>query len=123
MRQPEGQLWPLPKGVMTDLLAEFRQMFQADSARIISPIGKTMFLIVGHLRNTKDDPGQWVDHNGKAKDWDYTLESCIASGDTMEMLVSSAERYKALLDARPSRCKVARIPTQSRQNVGINVGI
>ena len=77
------------------LVRRFVRMFKCDTARITSPLGKH-FLIIGHNRNTKDDPGVWTDENGNRKDWDYVNEQVIASGDTEAELVASAKHYKKL---------------------------
>ena len=77
------------------LVRRFVRMFKCDTARITSLLGKH-FLIIGHNRNTKDDPGVWMDENGNRKDWDYVNEQVIASGDTEAELVASAKHYKKL---------------------------
>lgn len=77
------------------LVRRFIRMFKCDTARITSPLGKH-FLIIGHNRNTKDDPGVWMDEHGNRKDWDYVQEQVAASGDTDAELVASAKRYKQL---------------------------
>lgn len=74
---------------------KFIRMFRCDTARISCP-GETMFLIIGHKRNTKDAPGQWVDENGNHKDWEYTAEQVVASGKTEKELINSAKCYKIL---------------------------
>lgn len=80
----------------TDLIKRFRQMFpEADAARIIA-VGGKLFLVLGYNRNTKDDPGQWVDQDGKGRDWDYVHAETVASGDTEADLIASAEYYKRL---------------------------
>lgn len=77
------------------LVRRFVRMFKCDTARITSPLGKH-FLIIGHNRNTKDNPGVWRDENGNRQDWDYVQEQVIASGDTEAELVASAKHYKKL---------------------------
>lgn len=77
------------------LVRRFVRMFKCDTARITSPLGKH-FLIIGHNRNTKDDPGAWMDEKGNRRDWDYVQEQVIASGDTEAELVASAKHYKKL---------------------------
>jgi hypothetical protein len=67
----------------------------ADEARISTPAGK-MFLVLGYKRHTKDDPGQWVDQDGNALDWEHLHEETVASGETEEELVSSAKHHKRL---------------------------
>lgn len=96
MSKISKQTWPLPAVDVNRLVRRFRRMFKADAARLSSPLGKTIFLIIGFNRNTKDDPGQWVDQDGKVKNWDYVQESCIASGDTVDDLIASAKHYKRL---------------------------
>lgn len=81
--------------MMRRLVRRFVRMFKCDAARITSPLGKH-FLIIGHNRNTKDDPGVWTDELGNRRDWDYVHEQVIASGDTEADLIASAKRYKAL---------------------------
>lgn len=77
------------------LVRRFVRMFKCDTARITSHLGKH-FLIIGHNRNTKDDPGVWTDGNGNRRDWDYVKEQVIASGGTEAELVASAKHYKKL---------------------------
>ena len=86
------------------LARAFRRMFKCDTARISSPLGKTKFLIIGHNRSTKEDGGvSWRDENGRRMDWDYVLETCVASGDTEAALMGSARRYKELLGISMAR--------------------
>lgn len=79
------------------LTDKFKRMFEADSARITAPLRKTMFLIIGHKRNTIDDKGRWVDNDGKPVEFDYVAETCIASGDSVDELLASAAHYKRML--------------------------
>ena len=79
---------------MMSLIKYFRRMFDCDTVRISQPI-KIMFLIIGHKRNTKDDPGQWI-RDGEPFDFDYTAEKTIASGKTKKELIASAKEYKRL---------------------------
>lgn len=72
---------------------KFIKMFQCDSARI-SDINGKLFLIIGHKRNTKDDPGQWIDEKGEIRHWDYLLEQVVASGKSAKELMASAKQYK-----------------------------
>jgi hypothetical protein len=74
----------------------FVQMFGCDAARITNPLGVQMFLIIGHLRNTKQDEGQWI-RNGEPFDFDYLQEQVIASGTTIKELFKSARAYKRML--------------------------
>jgi len=90
------QTWPLSPVTVERLVRLFRRMFKADTARLSSPLGETIFLIIGFNRNTKDDSGQWFDQSGNVLNWDYVQESCIASGDTVSELIASAKRYKRL---------------------------
>ena len=96
MTEASPQTWPLPAVDVNRLVRRFRRMFKADAAWLTSPLGKTIFLIIGFNRNTKEDPCQWVDQDGKVKNWDYVQESCIASGDTVGDLIASAKHYKRL---------------------------
>lgn len=78
------------------LVRRFRRMFpKADEARITMPAGK-MFLVLGYKRNTKDDPGQWVDQDGNERDWQYLHEETVASGETEAELIACAKHYKRL---------------------------
>lgn len=81
----------------SELADECKQYVTCDTARISKPLddGK-MFLIVGFNRSTKDDEGQWVDQDGERIDFDYVLESCIASGHTKEELIASTKEYVKL---------------------------
>ncbi|KKN21876.1 hypothetical protein LCGC14_0921050 [marine sediment metagenome] len=72
----------------------FIRMFKCDTARITQP-GKRMFLVIGHRRSTKDDPGQW-ERNGESYDFEYIAEQVIASGDNEAELLASAKEYKRL---------------------------
>lgn len=56
-----------------------------------------MFVVAGWDRNTKDDLGQWF-CDGKAVDFSYLEERCIASGRTEDELIASVEHYKKLLN-------------------------
>lgn len=76
----------------------FRRLFRADAARISSPLGERLFLIIGTKRNTRQDQGRWVNEKGEFVDWDYLLESCVASGEDLSELVENAKYYKGLLD-------------------------
>ncbi len=96
MTKTSPQTWPLPAVDVNRLVRRFCRMFKADTARLSAPLKKTIFLIIGFNRNTKDDPGQWVDQDGKVKNWNYVQESCIASGDTVDELIASAKHYKRL---------------------------
>lgn len=87
---------PFEAVVVERLECLFKRMFKSDTARLSSPLGGTVFLIVGNIRNTRDDEGMWVDQKGKRRDWDYVAEECIASGDTVMDLVRSARRYRRL---------------------------
>lgn len=74
----------------------FARLLKSDSARICRPGGGDMFLIIGYRRNTRDDPGVWVDGDGLRKDWDYTQEATVASGRTVRELIASAKHYQRL---------------------------
>lgn len=77
------------------ILRLFKRMFpDADSVRIVTPNGK-LFLILGKERNTRDDVGgTWHDSQGRVKHFDYMQETTVASGETLERLVESAEFYR-----------------------------
>lgn len=55
-----------------------------------------MFLVLGHKRHTRDDPGQHIDQDGNACDWEYLCEKTVASGKTTAELIASAKHYKRL---------------------------
>ena len=82
-----------------ELSSKCMKIIECDTARI-SKVCDTLFLIIGFNRNTKDDPGQWVEikENGtrENRDWDYINENTVASGKTEKELISSAEEYKRL---------------------------
>ena len=78
------------------LSAKCMKIIECDTARI-SKYDK-LFLIIGFNKNTKDDPGQWVDENGNKKDWDYVQEKVVANGETEEELIKSAEEYQRLCE-------------------------
>ena len=96
MTKTSKQTWPLPAVDVNRLVRRFCRMLKSDAARLTSPLGKTIFLIIGENRNTKDDEGQWIDQDGKVRNWDYVRESCVASGDTVDELIASAKHYKRL---------------------------
>lgn len=81
------------------LSSKCREIIECDVARI-SNLGGKLFLIIGFNRNTKDDPGvniqQFEDGSQIEKDWDYVAERVVASGETEEELIESAEYYKKL---------------------------
>ena len=79
-----------------ELIIYFKKLFKCDSARISSPLGERKFLIIGNKRNTREDPGVWIDGDGTERHWDYLAESCITSGNTNDELVNAANRYKEL---------------------------
>jgi len=72
----------------------FVRMFKCDTARIVH-VGNRMFLLIGHRRSTKDDPGQW-ERNGEPWDFEYVAEKVIASGGNEAELLASAKEYKRL---------------------------
>jgi hypothetical protein len=90
------QTWPLPRNQVILLGRYFRLMFKCDNARLISPLKDKIFLILGKKRNTKEDKGTWKDHNGNILNWDYLVETTIASGNNIDELISNAKRYKSL---------------------------
>lgn len=82
---------------MQAVVLRLRELLGADTARISSPLGGRMFLIIGHRRNTKEDPGRWEDGAGNRwPDWDYVAEKVVAAGDTEAELIASAHDYKRL---------------------------
>lgn len=82
--------------MLRQLRDKFREMFDCDEVRISRPLGR-MFLILGSRRSTSEDEGQWY-RNGEPVDWDYLAEKVVASGDTEEELIASAEEYKRVLE-------------------------
>ena len=84
------------------LIQRFKKMFGCDTARILSPLGKTMFLLIGKTKNTAIEKkkrlgyGQWR-HKGIPIDFDYVHEETVASGNTKQELLASARQYKKLL--------------------------
>lgn len=76
------------------LLDRFREMFDCDEVRITKPCNR-LFLILGWNRRTKK--GEWL-RNGEPIQFGYLEEKAVASGDTEEELVESAEEYKRVLD-------------------------
>ena len=80
-----------------EILEKCKEIVTCDTARISKPLddGK-MFLIVGFIRSTKDDEGQWVDENGERRDFDYLQEYVIASGFTEKELINSTKEYVKL---------------------------
>lgn len=80
---------------MTDLIVNrFCEMFDCDAARVSRPCGRS-YLILGTRRNTRESGGQWY-KDGDAIDFDYLDERVVASGETEEELIVSAEEYKRL---------------------------
>jgi hypothetical protein len=77
-----------------DLINECKKIVKCDTARISKPM-KTMFLVIGFNRNTKDDPGINL-LNGQPVNWDYVQESVIASGKTAKELIESTKEYNRL---------------------------
>lgn len=77
------------------ILTLFRRMFpDADAVRIVDLSGK-LFLILGKKKNTqKDTGGEWRDGKGRVLHFDYMQETTVASGDSLERLVASAEFYR-----------------------------
>ncbi len=75
-----------------------KQLIECDTARI-SKYDK-MYLIIGFNRNTKNDPGQWIqqfnDGTQTEKDWNYVQEKVVASGKTEDELIESAKEYARL---------------------------
>lgn len=77
------------------LIVKCIEIIECDTARISKPSGE-LFLIIGFNRNTKDNPGQWIDETGKERDWNYVEEKVIASGKTEDELIESTKEYKRL---------------------------
>lgn len=90
------------EGINFDALCKrFVELLKCDSARISCPSGETMFLIIGHNRNTKQDRetgqslGQWY-KDGVPVDYDYVQEAAIASGTTEAELGAAVDEYHRL---------------------------
>lgn len=78
------------------LIAIFRRMFpEADEVRL-SYAGTYIFLLLGFRRSTRDDPGKWVDQDGRERHWEYLREDTVAYGHTSQELIDSAKNYKRL---------------------------
>jgi hypothetical protein len=88
------------------LIDKFIAMFGCDTARISSYNSSsdlpTHFLILGWNKNTKTEReagrehGQWL-KDGEPIDFDYVHEQVVASGNTEDELIASAEHYKSLI--------------------------
>jgi hypothetical protein len=79
----------------SEIARECMKLIECDTARIVSPQNK-MYLIIGFNKNTKDDPGQWIDQKGERRDFKYIQEQVIASGITSEELLNSVREYNRL---------------------------
>lgn len=71
------------------------RMLKCDSARIIET-SYGYYLCIGHRRSTQDDPGQWVDQDGNLINWEYDVETTVASGKTETELRASIKAYYKL---------------------------
>jgi hypothetical protein len=71
-----------------------KEHIKCDTARISKPQHR-MYLIIGFIRNTKDDNIVNL-INGKLEDVDYVHEMTVASGETEEELIESAKMYQRL---------------------------
>jgi hypothetical protein len=78
---------------MENTIQKAKELFECETARIES-YGGTLFLIIGEMRNTKNDPGVWINENGERQDWEYLHEVCIASGRNVEELEKDMIYYK-----------------------------
>lgn len=74
----------------------FRIIFKCDNVRFISPLKNKIFLVLGKKRSTKEDKGTWVNQNGEVQNWDYLVETTVASGHNIAELIANAKRYKSL---------------------------
>lgn len=78
-----------------DLSARLKKMFKCDTARISKPV-RTMYLIIGWRRHTKDDQtSQWY-RNGDPVDFEYLFEQVVARGQTEDDLITDAKNYLEL---------------------------
>lgn len=84
---------PLHSLAMDALTAAAAKMFPENSIHFESPGGGRTYLLLGTQRNTKQDPGQWVDENGNARDWDYISKSCIAAGNSPKELLHGTSHH------------------------------
>jgi len=82
------------------VLVAAKTLLKCDAVRISQPSeGGRMFLIIGDIRNTKDDKGFWSqssDGVAKLKNWDYLNEKTIAKGYTADELMADVELYEKL---------------------------
>lgn len=67
-----------------------------DTVRIVEA-GSYRFALLGKFRNTREDPGVWLDEKGAVKHFDYVKETTVASGQTMPQLVESLRVYLSLV--------------------------
>lgn len=73
------------------------EIIECDTARISKP-DDTMYLIIGFIRNTRDDKKSVWTKNGESYNFEYTEEKLIASGKTEEELIKDVKRYKRLCE-------------------------
>ena len=96
MRNTLGQNLPLTEKKEKLLKRYFKILFKCDNVRFISPLKDKIFLVLGKKRNTKEDKGTWVNQNGEVQNWDYLIETTVASGHNISELIANAKRYKTL---------------------------
>jgi len=94
---PDSETTQAPPAPLDAVVLRLRDLLEADTARVSSPLGPRMFLVIGHRRSTRDDPGHWEDADGnRMLDWEYVDEKVVASGETEEELIASAQEYQRL---------------------------
>jgi hypothetical protein len=87
------QTWPIPDDEAETLTRMLRMELGFDTARLSSPLGQGLFLIVGSNRNSRDDQAIFVDQDGNRLEFEYVDESCVAAGRTVNELVKSARDH------------------------------
>ena len=96
METPLEQNLTLTKKEEKLLKRYFRIMFKCDNVRFISPLKNKIFLVLGKKRNTKEDKGTWINQDGEIQNWDYLVETTVASGHNIPELITNAKKYKSL---------------------------
>ena len=96
METPLEQNLTLTKKEEKLLKRYFRRLFKCDNIRFISPLKNKIFLVLGKKRNTKEDKGTWINQDGEIQNWDYLVETTVASGHNIPELITNAKKYKSL---------------------------
>lgn len=66
----------------------------ATSAGRVATYGDSMYAIIGYVRDTKNQPGGWVDGEGKSVDFEYIEEHVVGSGSDYQELRESVRDHK-----------------------------